>query len=124
MKKATPTQATLDEWLAYWQAELRLRDWVADVQLVFRDRIESAWPALGLCHHVLQHKIAHIWLLHPEEYDRDWQIDVEHTLVHELLHLHFAPFEYDTLKSLEGIAQEQTLNILAASLVKLKRAAK
>lgn len=117
----TPNQMTLNLLLAYWQRQLRVRDWDVSASMVRREPTHPLMPALGWSDHSLQNKRAKIELLDPRDYDPAWQCDIEHTLVHELLHLHFAPFEYKTLESLEGISQEQTLNLLACALVNLKR---
>jgi hypothetical protein len=110
---------TLAKWLDDWQCILRLRDWQITVALV-RHAIAPA-DGVGWCNHVLQHRSAVIEILDPRDYPPTCANDPEEVLVHELLHIHFAPFEYEKRDSPEGDAQEQAINMIAGALVKLKR---
>lgn len=44
------------------------------------------------------------------------QTNYDVTIVHELLHLHFAPFQEDD-ETPKGIAQEQAINCISATIV-------
>jgi hypothetical protein len=117
----TLTQEQLEERLAFWQKVLRLQDWRVRVRLVrqrdLRDpgnQGESEW--------VLENRAAVIRVLEPFDYPSDsvWPQDMERTLVHELLHLHFAPFDAEP-DTAESIAQEQAIDCIATGLVALHR---
>ena len=120
-----PSKRTLNAWLNYWQEELRLRDWTIEVSVVRESSlIKEDKGYVGFCSHNTQHRQAFIRLLHPNDYAAGKVCDIEVTLVHELIHVQFAPFEYKEVGSLEWLSQEQTINTLSFLLVQLKRAAK
>lgn len=102
---------------AKWQEILRLQDW--DVKTgIFRSR-DMTLGGEGECEWNLERKMASIRLMNPIDYPEGAMIpmDMENTLVHELLHLHFAPF-FSEDKSIE---QEQAINAITDGLVKLSR---
>lgn len=63
-----------------------------------------------------------IHIIDPFDYPRNTMFaqDMEQTLVHELLHLHFAPFEPDG-EGLASCMMEQTIELLAGILVGQQR---
>ena len=84
--------------LAYWQRVLYLQDWTIDIRIVRNWEMED-FHTLAQCEWYIQRKDAIIRILHPDDLqgvghrfiygeERDYDI----SLVHELLHLHFAPF--------------------------------
>jgi hypothetical protein len=78
----------------------------------------------GSCNWTLSKREAAVRILDPIDYPDDvvFDQDVEKTVVHELLHLHFAPFMGDYKPDdLEHIAKEQAIEAVAKSLVALKR---
>jgi len=103
-----------------WQRILKLQDW--DV-LVAVPSGEAMDEAEGQVTFDLGKKIADIKLVTPEGYPFDAMrpYQMEETLVHELLHLHFAPFDAKT-GTPKGVAQEQAINAIARALVNLKNA--
>lgn len=108
-----------------WQKILRLQDWAVKV-FIKRARDMSLEGGQGEVHWGLQSKSASILLLDPLDYPpglRQEQ-DMEKTLVHELLHLHSAPFDNFEYESLENTALEQAIDLTAEALVELKRGAK
>ena len=118
--------AALKESIAYWQGVLRLQDW--NIELSLRRRCEmSVANVIGSNHHWQDSKDSIIELPMPEDLlsyvkfqgeEKDYEI----TLVHELLHLHFAPFAADEDKDPHGNTyQELAINTLARSLVHLDR---
>lgn len=118
----TPNQMTLSLWLNYWQRRLFLRDWTVHLKLVREADVPmEARGGVGWCTPCIQNKVATIDLLHPLDYKKEWRCDLELTLVHELLHVHYAPFEYKDLHTLEGIGQEQSINAISLALVNMKR---
>lgn len=117
--KAPIGQETLDELLAEWQGTLRLQDW--DVEAAFRRAYDlTRVDVAGECRWVLSNKTAVIRILDPCDFDPDIcrPQDVERTLVHELLHLHFAPF---TPIGQETYEHEQAIEAIAKALVAAKR---
>lgn len=74
------------------------------------------------CEWNLRMRMALIKVLDSVDWDPStpWPQDQEQSLVHELLHLHFAPFRADD-GTLENVAQEQAIDAIARALVELKR---
>jgi hypothetical protein len=111
----------LNNALVYWAAVLRLSDWRIKGKLV------RAWDLdynkQGSCKWTLSRKEAHIKIMDTLDYDPDfiYPQDQEEVLVHELLHLHFAPFDKFDLDTLEGVAIEQAIQSIAAALIKVHR---
>lgn len=103
-----------------WQRILRLKDW--DIRVRFAHAHDLSTDAQAECRWTLSSKKAVLLILYPEEYDDfiAFQQDIEKSLVHELLHLHFAPFAAET-GTPEDTAQEQAIDLIACGLVNLKR---
>lgn len=114
------TQEQLEALCAEWQRRLRLQDW--DVKIRLRRRYDM-WVETnqGECKHETLKKLALVNILDPTDYDPDnvWPQDVERTVVHELLHLHFAPFVGDYEQC--NAAHEQAIDLIAGALVDAKR---
>lgn len=74
------------------------------------------------CEWNLRKRMALIKVLDSADWDPStpWPQDQEQSLVHELLHLHFAPFRADD-GTPEDVAQEQAIDAIAKALVELKR---
>lgn len=88
-----------------WQALLKLRDWRLDVDYVPNLAAPDGAPVYGLCSPFVDGKRARISIRDPETPVRGAEIqDPEDTLVHELLHLHFAPLAENTTA---GVAAEE-----------------
>ena len=122
--------AALKESIAYWQGVLRLQDWNVRL-LVVRRHDMCVKGAIGCSDCATDHKDANIEVCAPEDlytYNARFngeELDYEITLVHELLHLHFAPFMADEVQDAHSnTAQELAINTLARSLVKLERKSK
>jgi hypothetical protein len=104
-----------------WQIRLRLGDWI--VKARFWEPHEIDGSLFGQCSYLIQEKTAKIKIIRPEHTHKESfppQI-VEETLVHELLHLHFAPFEAKP-KTTKMDAQELAINCISRALVKLAKA--
>lgn len=115
------TPEELQSKLEQWQKRLRLSDWDVTVQMVSALDMNhtSCW---GQVRWDLNEKFADIKLVTPEDAGKQGGMrsyDVEVTLVHELLHLHFAPLA--DMDSIDGTAQEFAINAIAGALVKLAR---
>lgn len=117
------TQEQLEALCREWQGILRLQDWRVFLRKT-RARDMSNPDHQGECEWVLSRKEAYISLLDPVDYPPDAiePQDEELTLVHELMHLHFAPFWTDKGEDdPERIAMEQAIELTAQALVRLKR---
>lgn len=105
----------LQKKLFEWQKRLRLQDWLITIEIV-RERDFSMEGVLGEVHWVLEKKMAKIKIIDPIDYPPDSfePQDMENTLVHELLHLHFAPFKYD---GDNYVAEEQAIESIASGIL-------
>lgn len=100
-----------------WQRRLKLTDW--DVQvLICRDGKMDAEDACGTCYWQDTKRRAVVRLLDPVDYPPDslWPQDHEYTLVHELLHLWFAPLHAED-GTPAGVAEELAIHRLAEALL-------
>jgi len=120
-------QRKLGEIRREWQKRLRLQDW--KIKISFADEgfmkevsgLEDG--AYGAVEHFVEDKEAKIYILRAEDWgevEGDFGQAVENTVVHELLHLHFAPFQTGDESSM--ILQEQAIRPIADALLELKRA--
>jgi hypothetical protein len=100
--------------LAELQRELRLQDWRIDVSYVPNLTNRAGYPVHGLCSHLVDAKVASIAIRDPETPATADDPSVEETLVHELVHLHFAPFSGSS--SAEIAAEEQAVWALTEAL--------
>lgn len=115
------TRDELRQLCAEWQKILRLQDWDVVVQVSRRDDT-FGHTNTGQVRYQLGLKQALIKIIDPIDYPTNviYPQDMETTLVHELLHLHFAPFDADD-DTPAGTAQEQAIEAIAKGLVSLKR---
>lgn len=100
-----------------WQKRLGLADWKVKARFVKHYEMDHS-NITGECQWVLARREATIKILVEEDYPPSLVegYDLERTLVHELIHLHFAPFWADD-GSLEQLLQEQAIEALAKALV-------
>lgn len=107
-----------------WQAVLGLSQWDVFVKIVRGNGLHLPHDLQGSCEWALRRHEAIIKLMDPVDYDPEFcrPLDMEVTLVHELLHLHFAPFDHSEKGSPDDIATEQVIHHLSEALVRLKRA--
>lgn len=101
-----------------WQKILRLQDWDIIVQISRRDDTFGN-STMGQVRYHLELKQALIKIIDPIDYPANviYPQDMEISLVHELLHLHFAPFNAEE-GTPAATAQEQAI---AKGLVGLRR---
>jgi len=106
-----------------WQDILSLRDWHIKVTIK-RERDMPLQNKSGSINWVLERKEALMTLVDPIDYPSDCMTpyDMEETIVHELLHLHIAPFDNTKDDSLEAIALEQCIHALEKAFIRIKRA--
>ncbi len=106
-----------------WQSRLRLQDWGVSLQVCRLSEMPSP-DCVGSVAVYEERKEAHISVLAPQDLPllegkhlvvEDFNYAV--TIVHELLHLHFAPFQ-ESDETPKGVAQEQAINCISAALVR------
>lgn len=115
------TQEELDSLCAEWQKRLRLQDWDVQAKVVHQSDIPEKQ---GNIHIFQPERLALIQIASPADNPsskvcRAFPSDPEHTLIHELLEIHFDPFKKD--RDPANLSQEQAINVIAAALVNLKR---
>lgn len=119
------TQEELSDACAMWQARLGLSEW--DVRAELMDRGDSGSSLdegtdANICF-TINRKTAHIQMRHPDAYANPlWPYDMEKTLVHELLHIHFEPlYELTKRNDRAETALEQPIEALAKAIVAMHR---
>lgn len=111
--------------LGYYQRLLRLMDW----QVTLHFNVPLAEVPVADSSAAMQwnihHKLGHLYLLDPKEYPTDtWgEQDQEVDLVHELLHLLYAPFDTTETGSVADAFLEFSINTISTALVKERRRA-
>lgn len=101
-----------------WQKILRLQDWEVTIDY-YRARDFTNADALGECTFNINSREGFIKILHPTDYDGDY--DLEWIVVHELLHLHFA--DWTAKNNYEcPVSGEQAIDSIAQALTRLNKA--
>jgi len=116
-------QEELDRLLAEWQKRLRLQDWDVKAKIV-RARDLDSFDRSAQVSWTFNSRTALIKIMDPIDYPHncEWPNDLEESLVHELLHLHFAGIS-DSLHDndwRDGVI-EQALTSIDLALVEAKR---
>jgi hypothetical protein len=87
-----PLEVRLVDQMKSWQKRLGLDDWNMTLQVVRQSEIDpNAW---GSSHWDVRAKTATIQVLDPRDYNlkgADLRLDMECTIVHELVHIQVAP---------------------------------
>ncbi len=122
MKDVILTEEQLNERLKYWQEKLRLQDWIIEVKI---SRAKELMQDTCACvHWTLSKKMGSIKILDPIDYPDDVMgvRDMENDLIHELLHLHFAPIN-DRLNDNDfySMFEEQAIESIAYGLIETER---
>lgn len=123
-KRRVATIEVLRRWLRYWQKLLSLQDWEIVVRICAPDDMDNK-EVQGEVEYQAHKKAAVVRLLDPRDYppNPSWPQDMERTLVHELVHLHFA--EKTTDEKLTGpvfdLVEERVVNATSQALVDLRR---
>ena len=124
MREGTIThdEDKLQEIAEQWQTALRLRDW--DIEVSLCRAKDMGKSRNGEAHYNLLKKHAVINVLDPRDYkDPFMPQDHEYTLVHELLHLHFAGLDPAiTANALADLVLEQGIHACATLMTELLRA--
>ena len=105
--------------LAKWQPILRLQDW--DIEILYVKPCELDPHTGGQVIRCDGKKTARIKVLDPDCFDPCLIVknDPEYTVVHELVHIHFAIF--DGLKDEANLLYEQGIHKIAQALLLLDR---
>jgi hypothetical protein len=115
------TLEELSSLCAEWQERLRLQDW--DIRLKIQRGREMHYDNNdGECRRIPELKIAYVYLNDPVDYDGHWPYDMEVTLVHELMHIHWNYCISDR-DSAEYHLMEAAIECTAQALVTAKRGA-
>ena len=89
-----PLELRLGDQLKSWQRRLGLDDWNMTLQVVRQTQIDpNAW---GSSHWDAKKKTATIQVLDPRDYNlkgTNLKLDMECTIVHELVHIQVAPLD-------------------------------
>lgn len=116
------TEDELKKLCAFWQNQLKLNNWRIAIGIERKTAFNNS-QSTGEIDYVLPLRQAIIKILDPLDYPNSpFEQDMEISLVHELLHLHFALFEPKSDDSLEFLIMESTIEQLANILVEMKRA--
>lgn len=121
-KPKTPKRPNLVKLCSYWRTELDLRDWTFKIRYSKVCELDGERKAGTTL--ITRHKrLAYITILDPKAVDEcDWpNIDVEKTLVHELLHCPIETF-FDARTRADICAIEWLIDSVAIALVNFKRA--
>lgn len=105
-----------------WQERLRLQHWTIALT-ISREKDFKLVGAQGECCWTQSTALATIKLIDPIDYpESPFKYDMEIVLVHELLHLHFCPFDDCTdINDLKDIMLERAIDHIARALVETKR---
>lgn len=111
--------AELQSFLAKWQTILRLRDW--DIEIKFGRAWEMGEDRGGEVTRINAKETALITILDPCDWRPDKIVpqDIEYTVVHELVHLHFAII--DDFEGANDTLYEQAVHRIATVLLSLDR---
>lgn len=120
-EKCIVSEDVLKELCKEWQERLRLQAWNIECG-IYRGMDFYNKGCDGENEYDLRNGDSLIRILSPLDYPESrFPQDMEATLVHELLHLHFAPFEPEKDDGLDHRIMEHVICILSETLVALKR---
>lgn len=113
------TLTQLKTLVAKWQERLRLEDWNIKVRWATPEEVAAGdWN--GVCWPYVTTKEAEIAIINPISALSDEGRDTEYLVVHELLHLHHAPFQTKE-GSMGELAEENIVHSIAILLLALDR---
>jgi hypothetical protein len=116
MTKPQTKLAELKRLVDVWQQRLALRDWNITIRWAKDDEDEGYYAEVSPHNHT---KEAEIVFARPGTH-QGTVMDPEVLVVHELLHLHFAPFKTPIGSALEDV-EENIVNLCARMMVALDR---
>ena len=120
------TEESLQDELAFWKRLLHLEQWDIVARIARGNGLDLPEQVQGRCNWTISRHEALIRIMNPIDWDKGiiFPQDMEATLVHELLHLHLAPFDNFKSDTAEDNALEQAIHHLSLALVSLRRAGK
>lgn len=123
-KEVIYTQKELEKRLKYWQKRLNLRDWKFTIGIARASSLGGEHQ--GGINWELNSKSAMIRILDPEDYPGGTMVpqDMENTLVHELVHVHFAAISEKCNpkpSDIYSFFEEQAIEALTDTLIQLER---
>jgi hypothetical protein len=120
MKTVIYDMAQLEDRLRYWQGRLGLLDWTI---VIMFDRGFNLGDAAARINVYEDKRLARIRIMEPGDYDPTNVLpyNMEQTLVHELLHIHFWPLTRDIAGNV--LAEEQAIEAISWALIGLERRA-
>jgi hypothetical protein len=108
-----PAELRLVDQMKSWQKRLGLDDWTMTLQVVRQSEINpNAW---GAAHWDVHAKTATIQVLDPRDYNLkgdNMRLDMECTIVHELVHIQVAPLDAPDVQ-----VREDVVNKIMAALL-------
>ena len=109
----SPLESKLDREMKSWQKRLRMEDWKLVVQVVRQDALDkNTW---GNAEWDPETKTGVINVLDPRDYNlrgSELKLDMQCTIVHELVHIQVSPLETQDEK-----VREQVVNKLMTALL-------
>ena len=115
----------VDRWIEEWQKRLRLQDWTVRWKTRKANEMTSSPPACAEISYFRKGKYAELYVVDPDHLadsglfpDKD--MDLELSIVHELVHLHLVGWWHET-KDDEHVAEEQAVTAISEALVAAKR---
>jgi hypothetical protein len=115
MAKKNYTENEFLDLCFYWQEILRLKSW--DIEFIFcsKDGLEGSSSNYGECDidDLNEDAIVRVW----NDNGKDDKYDIEHTLVHELLHIILGKLDLPKKKCK---TEEQIINSLSKTFVQLR----
>lgn len=111
-----PLEVRLVDQLKSWQKRLGLDDWTMTLQVVRQSEIDpNAW---GSSHWDARAKTATIQVLDPRDYNlkgADLRLDMECTIVHELVHIQVSPLDAPDAQVREDVVNKIMVALLNRS---------
>jgi len=121
------SQKVLQEICDYWQEKLNLQQWQIKIELAKPEKMKGDDHKVSNGHNAYTLDVLGSFIqIMPEKFHKEYEwlpVDMEQVVVHELLHLVFAPFchhEADGSKQMRSF-EEQAIQTLSRTLVKLDR---
>jgi hypothetical protein len=109
----SPVEYRLERQMKFWQKRLGLEDWSIALRLVRQDQLDrNAW---GTAEWDPDRKTGLISVLDPRDYNlrrSDLKLDMECTIVHELVHIQVSP-----LDARDEVVREEVVNKIMAALM-------
>jgi hypothetical protein len=108
-----PLELRLVDQMKSWQKRLGLDDWNVSLQVVRQSELDpNAW---GSAHWDARAKTATIQVLDPRDYNlkgADLRLDMECTIVHELVHIQVSPLEAPDAQVREDVVNKIMVALL------------